>query len=374
MQETCVQDASQVEDQLDEEKLLTSFLPWLIGKVRPRSRKDRAAKPKSLYAHVLAVRAIHRRRFRIEMVRPINMGQVLKSIVVHFCKIHGPEALIPRRKEPATVVLLSKILAIPDTTRLGQTILDWHSALGVSLRAMLCTAFSGGFRKSELALPAGAEFDRMRISRASLKWRINGVLISAPTPAQLDSLSAGDYAIVIPPPSKADPFGVFFGGRPIYFPYVANSSINAATALAQLERVLPVASELRAKTPLFVMGSTMQPMTASRADTLLAHLVRLVVPENQRCFYSWHSFRIGLACALLAQGAAPELIQALCRWKSKESLIVYARLNPESYGAWILKAQTADVTSISSTNLPQFDDDVHSSVLQQLADWDGLND
>jgi hypothetical protein len=363
-----------VAGQLDEEKLLTSFLPWLIGKVRPRSKKDKAAKPKSLYAHVLAVRAIHRRRFKIDMVRPINIGQVLKSIVVQFCKLYGPEALIPRRKEPATVALLSKILAIPDATRLGQTALYWNSALGVSLRAMLCTAFSGGFRKSELALPAGAEFDRMRIRRSSLKWRINGILISSPTLDQLNSLSAGDYAIIIPPPSKADPFGVFFGGRPIYFPFVANSSINAAAALAQLERTLPVAPELRSTTPLFVMGSTMQPMTASRADTLLAHLVRLVVPENQRNFYSWHSFRIGLACALLAQGAAPEMIQALCRWKSKESLIVYARLNPESYGAWVLKAQTADITSINSTNLPQFDDDVCTSVLQQLADWEGLDD
>ena len=61
-------------------------------------------------------------------------------------------------------------------------------------------------------------------------------------------------------------------------------------------------------------------------------------------------------------------------WKSKESLIVYARLNPESYGAWVLKAQTADITSINSTNLPQFDDDVCTSVLQQLADWEGLDD
>jgi hypothetical protein len=360
--------------QQDEEKLLSSFLIWLVGKVRPRSKKDKAAKPKSLYAHVLAVRAIHRRRFKVEMVRPLCMRQVLKSLVVAFVRDNGPEALIPKRKEPATAPLLTKLLGVLNGAKLGHTTLDWGSPLGVSLAGMLCTAYSGGFRKSELALPTGREFDRMRVSRASLKWRIGGVFIAAPTTEQLNSLTAGDFAILTPPPSKSDPFGVFFGGRPIYLPYVTGCVINAAAALARLELALPVALDARRSTPLFVMNDAMQPMTASRADGLLASLLRLVLPPNRCAHYSWHSFRIGLACALLAQNATPELIQAMCRWKSKESLDVYARLNPETYGMWILKAQVADISSISTTNLPQFDDDVCAAVLTQLADWEGITD
>ena len=363
-----------VAGQQDEEKLLSSFLPWLVGKVSPRSKKDKAAKPKSLYAHVLSVRAIHRRRFRVEMVRPLGMKQVLKAIIIKFVRDNGPEALIPKRKEPATAKLLADLLGVPGGTALGQTSLDWGSTLGVSLSAMLCTAFSGGFRKSELALPAGQEFDKMRVSRASLKWRIGGIFLAAPTAAQLNSLVVGDFAILTPPPSKSDPFGVFFGGRPIYLPYVADSAINAAAALARLELALPVAAGARRTTPLFVMNDSMKPMSASRADDLLAALLRVVLPPNRRSHYSWHSFRIGLACALLAQNAEPERIQAMCRWKSKESLAIYARLNPETYGEWILKAQAADVSSISTTNLPQFDDDVCAAVLTQLADWEGNTD
>ena len=36
--------------------------------------------------------------------------------------------------------------------------------------------------------------------------------------------------------------------------------------------------------------------------------------------YSWHSFRVALACSLLASGASHAEIQALCRWQSEASL------------------------------------------------------
>ena len=77
--------------------------------------------------------------------------------------------------------------------------LNWSSTLGVVLRAMMCTAFSGGFRKAELALPAGAKFDNMRIARSSLKWRIKGRIVSEPTLDQLHALQRGAFAMVIPP-------------------------------------------------------------------------------------------------------------------------------------------------------------------------------
>jgi hypothetical protein len=42
---------------------------------------------------------------------------------------------------------------------------------------------------------------------------------------------------------------------------------------------------------------------------------------------SWHSFRIYLACALLAAGADSETIKAMLRWRSNEALALYARVN-----------------------------------------------
>ena len=39
------------------------------------------------------------------------------------------------------------------------------------------------------------------------------------------------------------------------------------------------------------------------------------------------------------------------------------------YGAWVLKAQTAVLTSIASRNLPPLDDDVHAAILNEVAVW-----
>ena len=211
----------------------------------------------------------------------------------------------------------------------------------------------------------------MRIARSSLKWRIKGRVVSEPTLDQLHALQRGDFAMVVPPPSKADQFGVFFGGRPLYFPFVPNSITNAAHALAQLELKLPVEAGKRRSTPLFVSDDAFTPLAASLADRLLAGLLSAVLPPPERVKFSWHSFRIGLACALLAKGAPPELIQAMCRWKSTQSLIIYARLNPETYGSWVMKAHTATVSSIQTANLPAFDDAACAAILAQLADSEG---
>ena len=41
---------------------------------------------------------------------------------------------------------------------------------------MFALAGSTGFRKAEVALPSGCAFDDRRLSRASVLWRINGVV------------------------------------------------------------------------------------------------------------------------------------------------------------------------------------------------------
>ena len=353
------------EAQQDEELLIGSFLVWLVGQVQPRSKKDPQAKPSSLYAHVLAVRRVHRQRWGVTMVKPLNLSLTLRAVLTDFVRDHGPEALLPRRKEPASGVLLLKLLAVPHGVQLGRWKLDWGSVLGVSLRAMLCTAFSGGFRKAELALPAGAEFDAFCIKRASLSWRIAGVLVAAPSQAQLQGLRRGDFALITPPPSKADHFGTFFGNRPVWLPFV-DAPGNAAAALAQLELRVPIAAAERKTSPLFLEAPS-SPLGASRADRLLKYLLRQVMSKDEAARYSWHSFRIGLACALLAKGARPELIQALCRWKSPESLVIYARLNAETYGDWVLSALQARISSVQTANLPPIDDADCAALLTEVA-------
>jgi hypothetical protein len=71
--------------------------------------------------------------------------------------------------------------------------------------------------------------------------------------------------------------------------------------------------------------------------------------------YSFHSFRVGFACALLAAGCDVYTIQALARWRSTESIRIYARMNPEVYSDWITRSLLQRASSTSTANLPVID-------------------
>ena len=193
--------------------------------------------------------------------------------------------------------------------------------------------------------------------------------VVAPTLEQLRSLRRGDFALITPPPSKADQFGTFFGARPVWLPFVDVQG-NAAAALARLELRVPVPAKRRRSTSLFIestSGTECTPLRAHLADRLLKYLLLQIMSKEKAARYSWHSFHIGLACALLAKGGKPELIQALCRWKSLESLAIYARLNAEEYGKWVLMALSARISSIQTANLPQIDDADCVALLNEVA-------
>ena len=64
-----------------------------------------------------------------------------------------------------------------------------------------------------------------------------------------------------------------------------------------------------------------------------------------------HSFRIYLACALLAAGAPESRILNMLRWRSGESLRLYARINDFEYLTWVDAAGNARVDSIRSSNV-----------------------
>jgi hypothetical protein len=66
---------------------------------------------------------------------------------------------------------------------------------------------------------------------------------------------------------------------------------------------------------------------------------------------SMHSWRIYLACALLAQGASSEQILSMLRWRSDEALRIYARLNDTTYATWLDAAADATIDSIRTSNI-----------------------
>ena len=64
----------------------------------------------------------------------------------------------------------------------------------------------------------------------------------------------GGYALLRPPPSKADPFSLHWGPCTIYLRFDASETINAARELAREEMRRKVPRADREATPLFVKG------------------------------------------------------------------------------------------------------------------------
>jgi integrase len=337
-----------------ETRLLTAFMIWCREVIPPRSKDSKASKPTSAYNMVAGVRRIHKRR-NIAMVNCTQLTAVLKGLMSEHIAEHGCESLLPHRKEPLDAQHVRDMLNTPEGTALGRAIVNWKSPLFLSLGALFAVGIATGIRKAEGVTPNGRPLDQRRLRRSNLLWRIGGVSMADPTRAQLLNLLPGrDGAVIIPPPSKADQTGEIWGVHPIHLPYDPTDRANAATWLRDVELTLPVHGERRTSTALFVTDSALSTMHQSTVDTYLRRLLDLHLGAKAGN-YSFHSFRIGFACALLAAGCDVYTIQALARWRSTESIRIYARMNPEVYSEWISKSLLQRASSTSTANLPVID-------------------
>jgi hypothetical protein len=302
---------------------------------------------------VAAVRRIHRRH-NIDMVSCTHLSAVLKGITLHHIQEHGPESILPNRKQPISPSLTRKIIGTPAGTVLGSKKLDWSSPSFLCLAAMFALGMSTGFRKAEVALPSGMRFDDRRLRRSSVVWRIDGVYLADPSAAQLQAMVPGrDLALVRPPRSKADPDGTKFGTTPIYLALDESDPANAAAWLRRLELAFPCHGARRRACPLFFTDSkAVEPMSHSTVDHYLRLLLLVHVPAEEAATYSFHSFRIGFATSLLAAGCSYDMIQALARWRSPQSLLIYARMDPLVYTGWITQALQQDPCTITGKRLP----------------------
>ena len=110
-------------------------------------------------------------------------------------------------------------------------------------------------RKAEVSLAGDVAFDRTHLALANVRWLIGGVIVAAPTVAHLRSLRDGDYALLTPPPSKADQFSLHWGASTIYLAFYSSEAahpICAARELAREEIRREIPAALRREVPLFV--------------------------------------------------------------------------------------------------------------------------
>ena len=85
--------------------------------------------------------------------------------------------------------------------------------------------------------------------------------------------------------------------------------------------------------------------------------------------YSWHSFRIWLACALKRAGVSDADTQLLLRWKSSASLHAYQRMSQEVQAQLLTSAlEVGDKIDVrQASNLPELDDYRLARALEGLA-------
>ena len=333
-----------------------AFFLYAFRTMVPKNRAHKTAKPASARACLDCVRRVHKHS-DIAMCPAPSVALMLRGLMDEYVHIHGAECLVPRRREPLTNEQTRAILAIPPRTKLGTRVVDWNCPLFVNFAAFLTTLRQSGSRKADLLSVTPEEFDPASMSRWNLKWYINGEIVDCPTLAQLRALKPGDAAVIIPGCTKADPFSIMFGDKPIYLLFDASDVCNAAWRLRELEIKEPVPAEHRRQVPLFCSDADNTPLSHALADSIFNAACLLCFGAQVAKTLSLHSGRVWLACALLAAGHSTATIQAMCRWLSPAAVRIYAHMNPEAAMSTLASAIQAPITSRLVTNLPTTDAD-----------------
>jgi len=347
------------------------FLLWVWDHIQPRNKSDPQAKPASVLQVWLAIRREHKLHKLGHCLVPTSATTtMMKGMTSWFCKRFGPEALLPRRKEPIPYQVVDYMLQLPNNTTVGKRVLQQWDFLWVSLMALIATLKGTGFRKDELVK---GEFT---MSRASVVYFLGDSTtgITEPTTDEIKMLLATTEKVtmgVAPGPAKPDQTGERYGNF-MAFLRLEHTTTNAVWRMLMMEQQFPVQSKTdRKATPLFgpSLGNA---FTHSQLDHLLVDLLMVVsektkqdqpdlLPAEHIKRYSWHSFRIALACALKALNASDATIQALCRWASTQSLRVYARINRTDYADLVQRAGQVKFDSVQAATLwnqaPRIDDD-----------------
>ena len=340
-----------------ESAYMAGFLTYVMGRMQPRKGWTTPPKPTSGLKVCGHIRRIHLKRYHLPHFVPLTAAvQACDGMCKKYIQDNGADAFYPHRKEPLTNEIIGAIFDLfNNCAKVGRRTISRYHPAWASLEAMFHMHAQTGMRKAETSLPPGAKWDRSRISFANIRWQIGNKVYASLTPEQLRNLTANDYCLLTPPPSKADPLGLHWGACTIYLRFSSTDKICAARALAHLELVRAVPIDKRLDTPLFVDfegGPTRQGVVTDMFKKMLILALRsLGMDEQLASRYSMHSWRIYLACALLEAGASHATILAMLRWRSEDALKLYARMNDSKYADWLAKASQAEISNIRTTTI-----------------------
>ena len=334
-----------------ETEILGLYTLWIYPQIKPRDRSRRWASPRSAFAKALAIIRVHG-RWGVLLPAAKAVRAKLNGLLRSFVVSYGPYALVPSRKEPWLRSMTVKIAALRTPTLPNG--LPWvhDSYVALTVIALLTFLLETGFRLGEIVEHPSGEL--MYLTRGSLVWFFDGVATTDPSVAQLQSVRIGTRVDVRPSRSKSDQWGE------LHCPYVLSlvccsmDLLDVVCQLVEVELRLRVRGSARETTPLFATASG-GTFTHAYLDRLLTGLLILIVGVARARCYSWHSFRVGLACALRAVGCPPDVTQLICRWMSPASLRVYALKGVGEHTGWLTRARTATVDAVRSVQPPIVD-------------------
>ena len=153
--------------------------------------------------------------------------------------------------------------------------------------------------------------------------------------------------------SKSDQFGEEHCPFPSILPYDGLGT-DAAAGIRDIELEQPCAPDARRTTPLFCDDAG-TPYSYAMLHNDLRALLTALYGKKYASAFSWHSIRIGLACALCAADAPDAVIQLICRWASPDSLKVYRQMGIEKNIFWVSKAHSVTFDATRVNNIPALD-------------------
>ena len=334
---------------------LAVFQSWVYPQLRGRGgRQD--AKPRTVFNdYVLAILRIFNRA-HIPMPKAKHVEKNLAGLLRSFKNIYGVEVLMPGRKQPLTPAMWARIEALPEQSSLSGRA-PWSPRSRHRDRTMLRLGrvlWRTGHRLGEIVAHPSGEINFL--TRSSLSIRKNsGLLIASPTSADWRALSSGDVVLLAPCASKSDQFGEVHCPYPSVLPFNGDNDC-AAAAVRDIELEQPCLPDARKTTPLFADANGQAFSYAILHNELRALLTGLF-GHALASTHSWHSIRIGLACALHAANCPDAVIQLICRWQSPESLRVYRQTGIEKNIYWTELAGRTTFDAVRVNNLPALDND-----------------
>ena len=324
--------------------------------MQPRRKSDPAAKPESAFAVYLAIRRMLLREGSTSCPTVTMVRSLIKGLVVDYIERYGFRTLVPKRAAAFSAAEARQLRSLPYGSKLGRWTLQPQSLATCSWRCLNSTMFNTGMRSDEVCTRSRqAGLTKKMLTRASLVYKIAGAHLADPTRTQLQSMTDEDGLLITVRPSKTDSDGSFWCDKPIWLPYRTAHEANACKDFVHMELEHPCTGTARAKVALFANDDE-SPFTKHQIDSALSCALDLIGLKDKKQTYTWHSYRVTLACLLDDAGCSPEMIKKMVRWISDESLRTYIRPNNKFITFWLDKIVDGKVYTTQARDLPHVEE------------------